>query len=232
MIRQVCVTVTVLLGGLGADLQAGSVPVVELQRGVNTIPITLVNQSWRDLPGVSVTVEGGALPSWVRLLPNTRAVDMPAGHSGQRQMVLRIEVTDPPADGATLELPLVVRATRGDEWRVAVQARVAQALPETYILSQNHPNPFNPTTTIPYAIPGRKQGAGSATLTPAPVSLAIYNLAGQRVVTLVDAPQAPGTYTAQWDGRDRDGHPVASGTYVYRLVAGEFVAMKKMTMLQ
>ena len=62
--------------------------------------------------------------------------------------------------------------------------------------------------------------------------LVIYNIAGQVVATLVDAFQETGAYQVAWDGRDARGGRVVSGVYLYRLQAGSFDAVGKMTILQ
>jgi hypothetical protein len=83
-------------------------------------------------------------------------------------------------------------------------------LPQSFTLLQNYPNPFNSTTVIRFALPTR-----------ADVHLALYNLAGQKVVTLVDGMRSARSYTVHWDGRDASGRDLASGVYLYRLRAGE-----------
>jgi len=78
-------------------------------------------------------------------------------------------------------------------------------------LHQNAPNPFNPVTTIRFELP-----------VPMHVGLAVYNLAGRRVRTLLDGPTDAGEYAVGWDGRNERGEGVASGVYFYRLeVNGE-----------
>ncbi len=94
-------------------------------------------------------------------------------------------------------------------------------LPRTFSLSQNFPNPFNPTTNINYTLPQT-----------ADVTLSIYNVLGQNVVTLVDENQKAGAYTVQWNGRNKFGNQVSSGLYFYRIKAGEFVKSFKMTLLK
>jgi len=94
-------------------------------------------------------------------------------------------------------------------------------IPDKYSLSQNYPNPFNPSTTISYQLP--KSGE---------VELKIYNMLGQEVRKLVDENQVAGQYTVQWDGRDYSSRTAASGVYLYRLKAGEFVETKKMLLLR
>ena len=83
-------------------------------------------------------------------------------------------------------------------------------LPSEVGLGPNYPNPFNPSTLIPYQL--------AAT---SPVRLEVFNVLGQRVATLVDEAQSAGAYVARWDGTDAAGRAAASGVYFYRLtVAG------------
>jgi len=91
-----------------------------------------------------------------------------------------------------------------------------------FALAQNHPNPFNPTTTIEYSI--ARTGH---------VSLRVYNVAGQLVRTLVDEVQTPdAVQAAVWDGRDGAGREVSSGVYFYRLVTKEVTKTRKMVLLK
>jgi hypothetical protein len=96
------------------------------------------------------------------------------------------------------------------------------ALPLVNSLQQNFPNPFNPETMISFDLSGDQV-----------VSLTIYDMAGQVVRTLVDAqPMTVGSYKQMWDGRNGSGAKVGSGIYFYQLRAGDFIAKKKMTLLQ
>jgi len=95
------------------------------------------------------------------------------------------------------------------------------ALPKTFALEQNYPNPFNPTTTIRYALPEAVN-----------VNVVIYNILGQQVVTLVNREQEAGVYSLKWDGRNKFGRIAASGVYLYRLKAGDFIKTKKMMILK
>jgi hypothetical protein len=88
-------------------------------------------------------------------------------------------------------------------------------------LSQNTPNPFNPTTTIRFSLPASQQ-----------VGLAVYNARGALVRTLVDGVKERGDHNVTWDGRDMAGNPVSSGVYFYRLTAGKFSESKKMVLLK
>ncbi len=99
------------------------------------------------------------------------------------------------------------------------------SLPKVFALNQNYPNPFNPSTAIVYDVPESVGGS-------VPVSLTIYNTRGQKVRTLVDQPKVPGSYTVQWDGSNGHGEQVSSGIYFYKIIAGDFVKVKKMVVLK
>ncbi len=88
--------------------------------------------------------------------------------------------------------------------------------PNEYNLAQNFPNPFNPTTTIRYSIPQRSN-----------VSLKVYDVLGNEIATLVNEEKVSGVYTATFDAST-----LASGMYLYRLQAGNFVETKKMILLR
>lgn len=64
------------------------------------------------------------------------------------------------------------------------------------------------------------------------VELAIYNMAGQNIITLLNGRQNAGTHQLQWQGLDQYGHQVGSGVYFYRLTAGEFIETKKMVLVR
>jgi hypothetical protein len=91
----------------------------------------------------------------------------------------------------------------------------------TASVSQNSPNPFNPSTTIRFTVP--EQGH---------VALNVYDAGGRLVRTLVDGVRASGTHDATWDGRDDNGAAVGSGVYFYRFTAGKFSESKKMVLLK
>jgi hypothetical protein len=97
----------------------------------------------------------------------------------------------------------------------------AEELPTTFMLSQNFPNPFNPTTSIRFSVPQVSD-----------VRLTIYNMIGQEVRTLFAGQMDRGTKVVSWDGLDNHGRQIASGMYVYRMVAGSFVESHKMMLLK
>src|SRR5437762_37650 len=88
--------------------------------------------------------------------------------------------------------------------------------PKAYSLSQNYPNPFNPVTVIRFQI----AHSGS-------VKLQVFDVLGRVVATLVDDLKGPGSYAASWDAGN-----VASGMYVYRLAAGNFVQVRKLMVMK
>ncbi|OQY30022.1 MAG: hypothetical protein B6244_01820 [Candidatus Cloacimonetes bacterium 4572_55] len=113
----------------------------------------------------------------------------------------------------------------GSEFGQGLYSQVAlsgKGLPSTFALLQNRPNPFNPTTTIEYALPSDYH-----------VRLNVYNISGQLVRSLVNEPQDAGTYQAVWNGRNDNGERVASGIYFYRIEMGsDFNDMKRMVLLK
>lgn len=94
-------------------------------------------------------------------------------------------------------------------------------LPNGFELSQNYPNPFNPTTEIKFSL----SEAGH-------VLLEIYNINGQLVTTLADGQFDAGWHTIEWNSRDNNDQPVASGIYLYRLESDNHSQSKKMMLLK
>jgi flagellar hook assembly protein FlgD len=90
------------------------------------------------------------------------------------------------------------------------------------IISSNYPNPFNPTTTISYTLPDN--------ITDSHVT--IYNVRGQKVITLDATAAASGLHQATWHGDDSSGKPVASGVYFYRIQANDIEVTRRMLLLK
>ncbi len=101
-----------------------------------------------------------------------------------------------------------------------VYTTISAAVPDEFRLSGNYPNPFNPTTRINFSI--AKSDAA------VPVSLTVFDVLGRAVKKLISEPVQPGEYSVEWDGKNEQGVAVTSGVYIYRLVAGEFVATRRM----
>jgi hypothetical protein len=94
-------------------------------------------------------------------------------------------------------------------------------LPTTFALHQNHPNPFNPITTIRYDLPEN-----------GPVSIIIYDLMGREIKTLVKQVSAPGRYSVNWNGTNQWGKQIASGIYFYRMETPGYQSVKKLIFLK
>jgi len=104
----------------------------------------------------------------------------------------------------------------------AVIETPADALPEEFSLDQNFPNPFNPTTTINFALPE-----------PGDVKLLVFNLLGQEVRTLTSGVMEPGAYKVVWNSLDNTGQKVSTGLYFYRLVVdNKVIQTRKMLLLK
>lgn len=119
-----------------------------------------------------------------------------------------------------------VKATNtigSSDWSASFRFRTVQVTaveeeeqPLAYSLSQNFPNPFNPSTSIRFTVPQESR-----------VRLAVFDVLGREETTLVDGPMSAGTYTVTWDASQS-----ASGMYFYRMQAGEFVATRRMLLLR
>ncbi|MFC1481738.1 FlgD immunoglobulin-like domain containing protein [Candidatus Neomarinimicrobiota bacterium] len=93
--------------------------------------------------------------------------------------------------------------------------------PQEFALGQNYPNPFNPSTVIDYQINAAVN-----------VDLAVYDITGQLITTLVSGEQQPGAYSVIWNGRHSNGDMVASGVYFYAIQVGADKITKKMLLIK
>ena len=125
--------------------------------------------------------------------------------------------------GATYWDDIVLVSLPGAQTPVGVvpEPKFLAGVPKSVELLQNYPNPFNPSTIIRYGVP---EASG--------VKVEIFNLLGQRVITLVDRNQIAGTYEVTWNGNSTSGNIVAAGMYFYRLRAGDIHITKKMLLLK
>ncbi len=94
-------------------------------------------------------------------------------------------------------------------------------VPKVFSLSQNFPNPFNPTTKFTFSIPKTQQ-----------VTIKIYDIMGREVKTLVNSNISIGKYTVDWDGTNGRGSSVSSGVYFYRMETAGFIDVKKMVLVR
>ena len=115
--------------------------------------------------------------------------------------------------------PLAATTDRSGDFTLPL-ASLSGGLPEQFELGANYPNPFNPSTIIPYQLPA-----------PMHVRLEVFNLLGQRVTTLVDAHQPAGFHTASWDATDAGGQAVGAGVYLYRLSGARAKLTRRMLLI-
>ncbi len=133
------------------------------------------------------------------------------------------------AQGASAELQWTVTASAGDSVKFAIipnKITLARLLgvskelesddPQEFSLSQNYPNPFNPTSNIQFTLPQSSD-----------VKLQVFSITGQLVATLVNGKMSAGEHVVQFDAGN-----LASGVYIYRMMAGKFVQTKKMTLIK
>jgi len=104
---------------------------------------------------------------------------------------------------------------------VSVEEQIT-SLPSEFTLHQNYPNPFNPKTTIRYQV----SNSGHH------VVLAVYDVLGRKLRTLVNEEQSAGEYLIQWDGKDDNGNNVASGIYLYKISTGGFSQTRRMVLVR
>ena len=159
---------------------------------------------WRYVAAELGTLDGGAFALTDQVVFRYLACDLDSGEQG----LVEAAIDD-----------FEVASFIGDV--TAVEGDLPTPDAASLALRQNHPNPFNPATTIAFRLP-----TGRA------VDLAVYTVDGRRVATLVAGELAAGEHQVTWDGRDTGGRRVASGAYFYRLRAGDEVQVRRMVMVK
>lgn len=186
--------------------------------------LTITNQGEADLIIVDIYVDS----EQYRFDPTSFPFTLPTSQNQEVDIIFEPSVED--------TISAVIKITCNDPAQPIVIAQLTgigfigstgvediqylHSLPAEYKLLQNYPNPFNPSTDIRYQI----VDSGS----PVYTSLAVYNMLGERVRTLVDAFQSPGQYSVSWDAKDEYGMNVPSGIYLYSIKAGGFTQTKRM----
>ena len=180
-----------------------------------------------------VQLKLGGPSNGVPILTAADGLDMPFGF---KDNIVSVGVLD--LDGSAvvgsgqrslLKIPgryeVVEALTADDRHRTVVPTlgtgAVSDNLPEEFELSQNYPNPFNPATKISFGLP-----VGSD------VKLEVFNILGQKVITLKDGHMPAGRYSVIWNGTSKQGKSVSSGVYFYRLETDGFTESKKMMLLK
>ncbi len=105
----------------------------------------------------------------------------------------------------------------------STQSKVAELnnIPTVFMLEQNYPNPFNPETVIHFSLPKASS-----------VEITVFNMLGQKIQNLSNTRYEAGIHSISWNGKDQNGNFVSSGIYLYQLRAGNFLQVKKMTLLR
>jgi hypothetical protein len=130
-----------------------------------------------------------------------------------------VTLTDPA--GCTNIAPVTVTCGTNKADFELTENEITSEVPIATEVLGNFPNPFNPSTTISYAISE-----------PTWVTLKVYNTLGQEVATIVDARQSAGYASATWNGTNDAGEAVSSGIYIYRMVAGDLVKTGRMLLMK
>ena len=110
----------------------------------------------------------------------------------------------------------LVTPTGGGTITLPVEITDIESLPNEFILKSAYPNPFNPTTTIQYGIPGVRD-----------VSIIIYDLMGRKVTTLFDDKQEAGWYEITWNGLLSNGSLAPAGMYLFKIIVGNDLSAKE-----
>ena len=119
-------------------------------------------------------------------------------------------------DGEVFELEGDISTWESNGLFMVSSLGVKQVLPEQYSLSNAYPNPFNPSTTINFAIPNDSK-----------VSIAVYNLQGREVISLASGNYDAGYHNVIWNA---DTH--SSGVYFVKMIAGEFISTQKLMLVK
>ena len=134
---------------------------------------------------------------------------------------LTFQVLDPSAVTRVDIVEALVSDPAGRIDNLGAHIADVRVLPTAYELGQNHPNPFNPETVVPFALPQTGD-----------IRLVVYNMIGQEVRVLVNEVREAGHHRITWDGKDALGRSIASGVYFVRLQSGTFASVRKMTLLK
>ncbi|MEK7775102.1 MAG: T9SS type A sorting domain-containing protein [Candidatus Zixiibacteriota bacterium] len=145
--------------------------------------------------------------------PSVNSVTLEAIQLSEPDHELMFVYAGQPAEGTT---DLSVDKPEFERVTVSFAAGSGSNLPTSFGLNQNYPNPFNPTTNISFDVPKASH-----------VELSVYNVLGQKVVSLVNQDMEPGSHTVAWDASNN-----SSGVYYYRIAAGTFAQTKKMVLLK
>ena len=164
----------------------------------NAIELTVANNSF--IPLSAVKVEAKNAPSWIRFVSSEHLLQQVEA-KGEAQALFSFSVEKSAPVNEKQSLLFTITTQTGESWTKEIAIKVDP--PDHFELFQNYPNPVNPITTIAFQLPK-----------DARVSLKVYNLLGQEVVTLIDGDVPAGYHQQMWNA-----NTFASGTYVYQLTS-------------
>ncbi len=184
------------------------------------------NASWLEVKGVSLSEQTSGFMMEDKIEGNQISIALAGAKAVGSGVFVNVafKVSENVREGEGTEIRLTslrINESQKVEINLAYLVTVGNSVPARFSLSQNHPNPFNPATTIEYSLP-----------TKSFVALEIYNLLGQKVVTLVNQEIEAGVHQVVWDGKDNQGNKVSSGVYFYRIKTDNFSEVKKMVMMK
>lgn len=162
--------------------------------------------------------------SWTLLATTTNTYYIDTGETGASLLPLangievsyKIKAVDLANNKSDFSSAVTFNVPGGAQEKPVAPGLAAQNLPDQFILLQNYPNPFNPATKIEFGLPDKSQ-----------VQITVYNITGELITTL-----ANGEYPAGYHEVTLDASHLASGIYLYRIKAGEFVRTRKMMVLK
>ena len=175
-------------------------------RVASTAPV--INNWLSTTPSAGIISEGSSLDIIVTF--NTEILS-----TGSYYAAIKISSNDPLNHIITVPIHLRVNPDTG------IDDLVTDQIPKQYALYHNYPNPFNPTTTIEYDMPKSEY-----------VRLAIYDILGRHIRTLMDTRHQAGHFQTTWDGTDERNMPVAAGVYFCRMEAKDFVKVIKLALVR
>jgi hypothetical protein len=215
------------------DIKPGSDPNSINPKSKGVIPVAVLTTDDFDAMTVDpLSVEFG--PSGAKETHGKGHIEDVDG-DGDQDMVLHFKTQQTGIQCGDSEASLTGKTTSGEDItgtdgiqtvgcgsaKTVAEGQAEASSPEGYALCQNHPNPFNPETEIRFALPEASH-----------IVVKIFNIVGEEIRTLVEAPYQAGDHTIRWDGRDKHGKPAASGIYIYRLQAGAFSQVRKMSLVR
>jgi len=188
---------------------------VAILRTVNNIP-----QSWNSSICVGMTCYSHSIDSIVIEISSDDStgcgLSIQIIGQGEGAIQLHLFNIDDTSDSVNVDISINATST------VSIHDNQSEKnLVKKFALGANYPNPFNPSTSISYALVNSEM-----------VNLSIYDMRGRLVRTLFRGNQILGYHTMDWNGTDGQGRPVSAGSYIYTIQVGNEVKTKKMTLLK